>query len=61
METLFPPPARPAPALPMQARPVRRDRPAPVVAGVEAAQGPCSELHGLARQMCFATRYGIEI
>lgn len=29
--------------------------------GVEASATKCSRLHGMARQICYATRYGIRI
>ena len=29
--------------------------------GVQAAQTVCDRLHGLARQMCYATEYGVSV
>ncbi|MER7771649.1 hypothetical protein [Kitasatospora sp. NPDC096140] len=54
---------KPAPALPAQARPVRRDGPGEPAhqrtgPGVEAALSQCAGMPGLARQMCYAAQYG---
>lgn len=58
-----PQPARLTLMLPVQARPVcRADWAAPAhqtEGGVEAAQSVCSNLRGLARQMCYATVYDV--
>ena len=58
-------PSRSSLTLPPQALPVRRDEPLPArsdnAPGVEAAQSACSGLKGLARQMCYATNYGISV
>lgn len=58
---------RPSPAatiaLPIQAAPVSRDttQPSPTRGdqGLAAAASSCSGLRGLARQLCYATRYGV--
>ncbi|MCX2185539.1 hypothetical protein KV205_34275 [Streptomyces sp. SKN60] len=55
-----PRPGRPG-ALPLQARPVRRDEHeagADPRTGVGAAKSPCSTMTGPARQMCYAS-YGV--
>ncbi|MEU7030396.1 hypothetical protein AB0A60_27380 [Streptomyces sp. NPDC046275] len=55
------PPDRPG-ALPLLARPVRRDESAAGAAdartGVGAAKSPCATLTGPARQMCYGS-YGV--
>jgi len=55
----------PALIMPVQAPPIRRtDWHEPVFdsgSGVEAAQSRCSHLRGLARQMCYATLYGVSV
>ncbi|MQA02534.1 MAG: hypothetical protein GEV07_07360 [Streptosporangiales bacterium] len=52
-------------ALPVQARPVNRDHYdlawQESEGGVEAAQSRCSHLRGMARQMCYATQYGVSV
>jgi hypothetical protein len=51
--------------LPIQAPPVRRDEPgfrparASTQHGVGASQSACSNLTGMARQMCYASQYGV--
>jgi hypothetical protein len=56
---------RSALTLPAQALPIRRDQAQPARfdtgPGLEAAQSACSGLKGLARQMCYATNYGISV
>lgn len=56
---------RPTFTLPIQARPVHRDEYDLVwdesEGGVEAAQSRCSHLTGLARQMCYASQYGVSV
>ncbi|MGH3921747.1 MAG: hypothetical protein ACRDTT_02535 [Pseudonocardiaceae bacterium] len=53
--------------LPIQARPVSRDDDwvGPPTqdphGGVEAARSRCSSMRGLARQMCYATNYGVSV
>lgn len=53
--------------LPIQARPISRDadwvgQPTQDTdGGVEAARSRCSYMHGLARQMCYATDYGTSV
>jgi hypothetical protein len=53
--------------LPIQAPPISRDDDwlgtpnQDTVGGVEAARSRCSYMRGLARQMCYATRYGVSI
>lgn len=47
---------------PRQAAPVLRDGPAPAAGrgGITAAAAdPCGRLTGIARQMCYADRYGL--
>jgi hypothetical protein len=53
-------------SLPIQARPVSRDdwtgQPTEDThGGVVAARSRCSYMRGLARQMCYATQYGVSI
>lgn len=59
------PATRPVLALPAQVCPVRRDHALPAQrdagAGLAAAQSVCSDLRGLARQMCYATTYGVSV
>ena len=54
-----------ATALPVLAPPVdRRADLAAVIAdtsGVVAAQSSCSNLHGMAQQMCYASEYGVTV
>ena len=56
---------RPSMCLPIQAPPVRRDEPesrparASAQHGVEASQSACSNLTGMARQLCYASQYGV--
>jgi hypothetical protein len=52
--------------MPMQSPPVYRDdrpsgSPGQNSAGVEAAQSRCSHMTGMARQMCYATLYGVSV
>jgi len=50
--------------LPRQCPPVRRELFAPQEQakqnGVAASQTPCDNLTGMARQMCFASQYGVD-
>jgi hypothetical protein len=60
------PPGRQTIKLPIQARPVHRDGwTAPAArepaSGMQAAQSECSDLRGLARQMCYAAQYGVSV
>jgi hypothetical protein len=52
--------------LPIQAPPIRRDEHTGALAphaegGLAANQSACSSLRGLARQMCYATTYGVSV
>ena len=51
--------------LPVLAPPVdRRGEPAALLdpsSGVTAAQSMCSNLHGVAQQMCYASQYGVTV
>ena len=51
--------------LPQQSPPISRDKQREEAhlsqSGVEASQTACDNLRGLARQMCYATEYGVSI
>jgi hypothetical protein len=58
--------SQPTVRLPIQSRPVHRDdwtipSACETARGVEAAQSLCTDLHGMARQMCYATQYGVSV
>lgn len=50
--------------LPQQAPPIRRDpsntQEYARKGGVEAAQTPCDNLTGMARQLCYSSQYGVD-
>jgi hypothetical protein len=53
--------------IPLQSAPVLRDDPISSASpdrnsrGVEPAQSRCSNMKGLARQMCYASLYGVSV